>query len=192
MGAKGRGCNVIITEMDEVRALEAVMDGFRVMPMDEAAKLGDIFVSATGNKHVIRGEHIKVMKNGAMLANSGHFDNEIEKEFLEKHPKRNIRRDVDEFSIGTRKVYLLADGRLVNLVAGQGHPAEIMDMSFANQALGAEYLVKNAGKLDAAVIKIPEEIDREIARLKLESMDICMDELTPEQKKYMGEWREGT
>lgn len=192
MRAKGMGCKVVVTEVDEVRALEAHMDGFNVMALGDAAKIGDIFVSATGNKHVIREEHIKSMKDGAMLANAGHFDNEVEKSFLEKHEKRSIRENVDEFKIGSKKIYLLADGRLVNLVAGQGHPAEIMDMSFANQALGAEYLVKNHGKLDPMVYKIPEEIDRWVAKLKLESLGICLDSLTEEQKKYLDSWDEGT
>jgi adenosylhomocysteinase len=162
------------------------------MSLKEAAKIGDIFVSATGNKHVIRAEHMKLMKGGAMLANSGHFDNEIEKAYLEKYKKRTMRRDVEEFAVDGKKLYLLADGRLVNLVAGQGHPAEIMDMSFANQALATEFLVKNQGKLEPRVYRIPDEIDRKIAKLKLESLDIKLEELTKEQMEYMDEWREGT
>jgi len=192
MRASGMGANVIITEVDEIRALEAVMDGFRVMPMKEAAGIGDIFVSTTGNRDVITPESIKEMKSGAILANSGHFDNEIDKEFLEKYPKRRVREDVEEYTINNKKIYLLAEGRLVNLVAGQGHPAEVMDMSFANQALGCEYLVKNRGKLEPKVYKIPEEIDRNIAKLKLESMGIEIDQLTEKQKKYMNSWKEGT
>jgi adenosylhomocysteinase len=192
MRAKGMGCSVTVTEVDEIRALEAVMDGFGVMPMGEAAKIGDIFVTTTGNKGVIRGEHMKVMKDGAMLANAGHFDNEIDKAFLEKFKKRKIRENVEEFVVGKKKLYLLAEGRLVNLVAGQGHPAEIMDMSFANQALGAEFLVKNKGKLGPKVYKMPEEIDREIARLKLESMNVKIDFLSTEQKEYISGWKEGT
>lgn len=191
MRAKGLGCKVVVTEIDEVKALEAHMDGFSVMQMKDAAKIGDIFVTATGNKHVIRAEHMKVMKDGAMMANAGHFDNEVDKTFLNKYKKRQIRRDVEEFDLGGKKLYLLADGRLVNLVAGQGHPAEVMDMSFANQALGAEYLVKNKD-LKPEVYRIPEDVDRNIAFLKLKSLDISIDELTEEQKKYMGEWREGT
>lgn len=193
MRASGMGCNVIVTEVDEIRALEACMDGFRVMPMAEAAKIGDVFVSATGNKHIIRGEHMKVMKSGALLANAGHFDNEVEKAFLEKSGKpKRIRDNVEEYDIGGKKLYLLADGRLVNLVAGQGHPAEIMDMSFADQALGAEFLVKNRGNLGPKVYKIPEELDRMIAKLKLKSMGVWIDSLTKDQKDYMNDWREGT
>jgi len=192
MRAKGMGCKVIVTEVDEVRALEAAMDSFEVMPMSEAAKIGDIFVTTTGNKGIIRGEHMKAMKSGAILANAGHFDNEIDKAFLGKYKKRKIRENVEEFAMGGKKLYLLADGRLVNLVAGQGHPAEIMDMSFANQALAAEFLVKNKGKLGPKVYKIPEGIDRRIARLKLDSMGIRTDTLTKEQKKYMSGWEEGT
>ncbi len=192
MRANGMGCNVIITEVDEIRALEAAMDGFRVMPMGEAAKLGDVFVTTTGNKNIIRAEHMKVMKDGVLLSNSGHFDNEIEKSFLEKSKKRKIRENVEEFIVGGKRIYLLADGRLVNLVAGQGHPAEIMDMSFADQALCAEFLVKNKGKLGPRVYKIPEGMDRDIARLKLESMGIKIDALSKEQKGYMNDWREGT
>jgi adenosylhomocysteinase len=192
MRAAGMGCKVIVTEVDEIRALEAAMDGFSVMPMKEAAKIGDIFVTTTGNKSVISKEHIILLKDGAILANSGHFDNEIDKEFLEKHPKKNMRPHVDEFKIGDKKVYLLADGRLVNLVAGQGHPAEIMDMSFANQALAVEYLVKNKDKLEPKVYKIPEDIDRRIAALKLETMGIDIDEMTQDQIAYCACWDEGT
>jgi adenosylhomocysteinase len=192
MRAKGLGCKVIVTEVDEIKALEAHMDGFRVMRMEEAAKEGDIFVSATGNKHVIRGEHIRDMKDGALLANAGHFDNEVDKTFLSSYPKREIRENVEEFKVGGKRINLLADGRLVNLVAGQGHPAEVMDTSFANQALGAEYLVKNKGKLEPKVYSIPADIDRHIARMKLESHGISIDELTDEQLEYLGEWREGT
>jgi adenosylhomocysteinase len=192
MRAKGMGSNIIVTEVDEVSALEAVMDGFRVMPIAEASKLGDIFVTVTGNKHVIRMEHIKNMKSGAIISNAGHFDNEIEKEALDCFAKRNIRKDVDEYKVDGKKIYLLAEGRLVNLVAGQGHPAEIMDMSFANQALGAEFLVKKKGTLEPKVYRIPEEMDRDIARLKLESMKISFDTLTQEQKEYLSAWKEGT
>jgi len=192
MRAKGLGCKVVITEIDEVKALEAHMDGFSVMQMKDAAKIGDVFVSVTGNKNVIRAEHIKTMKDGVLLANAGHFDNEIEKSFLEKHPKKQIRDNVEEFIVGDKKINLLADGRLVNLVAGQGHPAEVMDMSFANQALAAEYLVKNKGKLEANVHRMPENLDRGVAKLKLKSLDIDIDKLTEEQIKYLNEWEEGT
>jgi len=192
MRAKGMGANVIVSEVDEIRALEAVMDGFRVMPLSEASKIGDMFVTTTGNKGVIRGEHIKNMKGGTIISNAGHFDNEIDKAYLEKFEKKEIRDNVDLFVMGGKKIYLLADGRLVNLVAGQGHPAEIMDMSFANQALASEYLVKNKGKLGPKVYKIPDVIDRDIAKLKLESMNIKIDKLTQEQKEYLNEWKEGT
>lgn len=192
MRAKGMGCDVIVTEIDEIRALEAHMDGFRVMGLQEAAKEGDIFVTTTGNKGIIRAEHIKRMKDGVILSNAGHFDNEIDKTFLMKFKRRKIRENVDEFIVGSKRVYLLADGRLVNLVAGQGHPVEIMDMSFADQALAAEFLVKNKGRLEAKVYKIPEEIDRRVALLKLKSLGIKIDTLTKEQHAYMGEWREGT
>jgi adenosylhomocysteinase len=192
MRAKGMGCNVIVTEVDEVRALEAHMDGFAVMPMQEAARIGDIFVTTTGNKGVIRGEHMKLMKEGAILANAGHFDNEVDKSFLEKFKKRKIRENVEEFMVNNKRLYLLAEGRLVNLVAGQGHPAEIMDMSFADQALAAEFLVKNKGKLGSKVHKMPEYIDKAVAKLKLVSLGISIDELTKEQKAYMSEWEEGT
>ena len=192
MRAKGMGANVIVTEVDEIRALEATMDGFRVMPLSEASKIGDIFVTTTGNKSVIRGEHMKNMKNGAILSNAGHFDNEIDKAYLEKFEKNEIRDYVDGYTIGGKNIYLLADGRLVNLVAGQGHPAEIMDMSFSNQALASEYLVKNKGKLEPKVYKIPDIIDRDIAKIKLQSMGIAIDKLTQEQRDYLNEWKEGT
>jgi len=192
MRAAGMGCKVIVTEVDVIRALEAAMDGFRVMPLIEAAEVGDIFVTTTGNKHVMSAQHIKKLKDGAILSNAGHFDNEIDKDFLSKCKKREVRENVEEFIVGGKKIYLLADGRLVNLVAGQGHPAEIMDMSFANQALGVEYLVKNKGALEPGVYKIPEALDRNIAALKLQSMGISIDELTQEQRAYMNEWREGT
>ena len=192
MRAKGMGCKVIVTEVDEIRALEAHMDGFQVMTLKEAARLGDVFISATGNKYVIRGEHMKLMKDGAILANAGHFDNEIEKSYLEGGKKRHIRENVEEFTVDEKKLYLLADGRLVNLVAGQGHPAEIMDMSFANQALATEFLVRNKGKLEPKVYRMPEEIDRSIARLKLKSLGISIDRLTDEQNAYLNEWKEGT
>jgi len=192
MRARGMGCNVIVTEVDEVRALEAHMEGFTVMPIQKAVSVGNIFVTTTGNKNVIRREHIKLMKEGAILANAGHFDNEIDKPFLEKFKKRKIRENVEEFIVNNKRLYLLAEGRLVNLVAGQGHPAEIMDMSFADQALAAEFLVKNKGKLNPRVYRMPEYIDRTVAKLKLASLGVSIDELTKEQKAYMGKWEEGT
>jgi adenosylhomocysteinase len=195
MRAKGMGANVIVTEVDPLRALEAMMDGFRVMPMSEASKIGDIFVSATGDKNVIRKEHIAKMKSGSIIANSGHFNVEIcihDLESLSKG-KRTIRPNVEEYLLKNgRKIYLLGEGRLINLVAAEGHPSEVMDMSFANQALTAEYLVKNKGKLKPKVYKVPEQIDKKIAKLKLESMGIRIDKLTKEQKKYLSSWEEGT
>lgn len=193
--AKGMGSNVIVTEVDPIRALEAVMDGYRVMPMLEAAKLGDIFVSATGDKHVISKEAMKVMKDGAIVANSGHFDSEIDMGSLEKmkKSKRNIRNFLDEYTLSPRKrIYVLGEGRLVNLAAAEGHPAEVMDMSFANQALAAEYFIKNKGKLDNKVYVLPRELDVNVARIKLEAMGIALDTLTPEQQKYLDSWDEGT
>jgi adenosylhomocysteinase len=195
MRAKGMGANVIVTEVDPVRALEAAMDGYRVMPMKEAAKLGDIFVSATGDKHVLSLEAMKLMKDGAMVANSGHFDVEIDMAGLEqlKKAKRRIRPSLDEYSLPDgKKLYVLGEGRLVNLAAAEGHPAEVMDMSFANQALAAEFLVKNKGKLENKVHVLPKELDQNVAKLKLESMGIKFDKLTPEQKKYLSSWDEGT
>jgi len=193
--AKGMGANVIITEVDPVRALEAAMDGYRIMPMKSAAKIGDIFVSATGNKHVISLEIIRSLKDGAIIANSGHFDVEIDMAGLEKaaKQKRRLRNSLDEYTLKTgKKIYVVAEGRLVNLVAAEGHPAEVMDMSFANQALAAEYLVKNKGKLLPKVYVLPKEIDDEIAMLKLASMGIGIDKLTREQEKYLSSWQEGT
>jgi adenosylhomocysteinase len=195
MRAKGMGANVIVTEVDHLRALEAVMDGFCVMPISEAAKIGDIFVTATGCKNVIRKEHFEKMKSGSILANAGHFDVEINKKDLEDlaKSKRVIRENVEEYVLRNgKKLYLLSEGRLVNLAAAEGHPSEVMDMSFANQALVTEYLVKNKDKLEAKVYKVPEEIDKNIAKLKLETMGIKIDKLTKEQEKYLSEWKEGT
>ncbi len=195
MRARGMGANVIVTEVDPLKALEAVMDGYRVMPMIEAAKIGDVFVTVTGNKSVIREEHFKVMKDGAILANSGHFNVEIDIEALEKLSvkKRRIRDNVDEYVLKDgRRIFLLAEGRLVNLAAAEGHPASVMDMSFSNQALVCEFIVKKAEELEPKVYKVPEEIDREVARLKLKSMGIEIDELTEEQKKYLSSWELGT
>ena len=195
MRAKGMGANVIVTEIDPIRALEAAMDGYRVMPMKEAAKIGDIFVSATGDKHVISKEAMLLMKDGAIVANSGHFDTEIDMESLEKmkKAKRNIRNFLDEYTLESKKrIYVLGEGRLVNLAAAEGHPAEVMDMSFANQALAAEYFVKNKGKLVNKVYVLPRELDVNVARIKLTAMEISLDTLTSEQKKYLDSWDEGT
>ncbi len=193
--ARGMGANVVVTEVDSLKALEAVMDGFRVMPIEEAAKIGDFFCTVTGDMHVIRKEHFKVMKDGAIVANSGHFDIEIDVEGLRELSvsQRDIRPFVREYKLEDgRRIYLLAEGRLVNLSAAEGHPSSVMDMSFANQALSAKYLVDNAGKLQVKVHKIPDEIDLRIAALKLESMGVKHDELTEEQKKYLESWTIGT
>ena len=193
--AKGLGANVIVTEVDPIRALEAVMDGFIVMPMNDAVKVGDIFVSATGDKHVITVNHLKVMKDGAVVANSGHFDVEIDMAGLEKiaKSKRNLRQSITEYQLSNGKnVYVLGEGRLVNLAAAEGHPAEVMDMSFANQALAAEYFVKNKGKLETKVHVLPKQLDNKVASLKLKAMGVSTDKLTAEQKKYLESWHEGT
>ena len=195
MRAKGLGSDVIITEIDPTRALEAVMDGFRVMPMTEAAKLGDVFITVTGNKSILRDEHFKSMKDGAIVCNSGHFNVEIDIPALEKLElsKRPTRDLVEEYTMREgRKIYLLGEGRLINLAAAEGHPAVVMDMSFANQALAAEYLVKNSKKLAAKVYSVPAEIDRNVARLKLDSMGINIDKLNPDQEEYLASWSEGT
>jgi adenosylhomocysteinase len=193
--ARGMGADVIITEIDPTKAIEAVMDGFRVMSMQEAAKIGDIFVTVTGNKNVIAREHFENMKNGAVVANSGHFNVEIDIPALEKlaSSKRQAREFVDEYALKDgRKIYLLGEGRLINLAAAEGHPASVMDMSFANQALSCEFLVKNHQSLERKVYPVPEELDKKIARLKLESMGIKIDCLTPEQEEYLASWSEGT
>ena len=194
MRMRGMGANVIVTEIDVVKAIEARMDGFRVMPMREAIKEADVVVTATGMKDIVREEHLKVAKNGVLLANAGHFDNEISKKSLNNlsKSKREIRKFVEEFDLGDKKVYLLGDGRLINLVAGQGHPVEIMDMSFAIQALTAEHIAKNHESLKPKVYAVPDEIDYEVANLKLQAMNIEIDELNEEQKKYLEEWQEGT
>ncbi|HUV76325.1 MAG TPA: adenosylhomocysteinase [Dehalococcoidales bacterium] len=195
MRAKGLGSHVIVTEVEPVRALEAVMDGYQVMPMLEAARVGDIFITATGDKSVIDKAHFQVMKDGAIVANSGHFNVEINIPALESlaHRKRRLRTFVDEYTLADgRCVYLLGEGRLVNLAAAEGHPASVMDMSFANQALCLEHLAKNRGKLESRVYPVPEKIDKQVARLKLEAMVIAIDKLTPEQKKYLTSWEEGT
>ena len=195
MRAKGLGADVIVTEIDPTKGIEAVMDGFRVMPMADAAKEGDVFITVTGNKSVIRTEHFEVMKSGAVVCNSGHFNVEIDIPALEKlsSGKREVRPLVEEYLLkGNRKVYLIGEGRLVNLASAEGHPAAVMDMSFANQALSAEYLVKNHKDLKPQVYVVPEHLDREIARLKLESMGHKLDKLTPEQERYLASWQEGT
>ena len=195
MRARGMGANVIVTEVDPLRALEAVMDGYRVLPMREAAKVGDLFVTSTGNIHVLDTPHFAVMKDGAILANSGHFNVEINIPALEalSTSRRRVREFVEEFRLRDgRRLYLLGEGRLINLAAAEGHPASVMDMSFANQALGAEYMAKHGRDLKPQVYSIPEEIDREIARLKLQAMGVEIDALTPEQARYLESWQEGT
>jgi adenosylhomocysteinase len=193
--AKGLGSQVIITEVEPVRALEAVMDGYQVMPLIDAAKIGDIFITTTGDKNVIDKAHLQAMKDGAILANTGHFNVEINIPALESlaGKKRRLRPLIDEYTLKDgRRLCLLAEGRLVNLAAAEGHPASVMDMSFANQALCLEYMVKNKKSLEIRVHPVPQEIDKQVARLKLSSMGINIDQLTPEQKKYLTSWEEGT
>src|ERR671915_552353 len=193
--ARGAGANVVVTEIDPLKALEAVMDGFRVMPMEEAAPIGDIFCTLTGNIHVIREEHFRAMKDGAVVCNSGHFNVELDLDALTRiseRPARDVREFVQEFVVDGKRVFVLGEGRLINLAAAEGHPASVMDMSFANQSLGAEYLVNNAGTLTKDVHRVPEAVDREIARLKLEAMGSHVDELTAEQRKYLASWDMGT
>jgi adenosylhomocysteinase len=193
--ARGLGANVIVTEVDALRALEAVMDGFRVMPMREAAPIGDIFVTATGDIGVIDTEHWAAMKDGAIVANSGHFNVELNLESLAAaaSSKRRVRENVDQYVMPDgRRINVLAEGRLVNLAAAEGHPASVMDMSFANQALGLEYLARHAKDMAPAVYDVPEELDREVARLKLAAMGIAIDRLTPRQSAYLASWHEGT
>jgi len=193
--ARGAGAEVIVTEVDPTKALEAVMDGFRVMSMLEAAKLGDIFCTVTGNKNVLGREHFELIKDGAIIANSGHFNVEIDIPALEKmaSSKRTTRHFVEEYALKDgRKINLLGEGRLINLASAEGHPAAVMDMSFADQALSVEYLVKNAKTFEAKVYKVPDDLDRRVARLKLESMGIKIDRLTPEQEEYLAGWSEGT
>jgi adenosylhomocysteinase len=195
MRAKGMGADVIIVEVDALKALEAVMDGFRVMPVAEAAKVGDIFCTLTGDIRVIRKEHFLLMKNGAIVANSGHFNVELDLKALAQISKkrRAVREYVEEFTLNSgKKINVLGEGRLINLAAAEGHPPSVMDMSFANQALCAEYMVKKAKSLKKTVYGVPEEIDKEIARLKLASMGIKIDSLTAEQKKYLSSWEMGT
>ena len=195
MRARGMGADVIITEIDPVKALEAMMDGYRVMPMEEAAPVGDFFVTVTGNLKVIRGEHFAKMKDGAIICNSGHFNVELDIPALEKlsRKQRMVRPSVEEFTLKNgRRINLLGEGRLVNLALAEGHPSSVMDMSFANQALAAEYLVKNHKKLEKKVYPVPAVIDKEIARLKLAGMGMRIDKLTKEQEKYLASWEMGT
>jgi adenosylhomocysteinase len=195
MRAKGMGADVIVTEIDPTKAIEAVMDGFRVMPMNEASKIGDIFVTVTGNKAVLAHEHFERMKDGAVISNSGHFNVEIDIPALEKLSSghKEARPFVEEYTMRDgRRIYLLGEGRLINLAAAEGHPASVMDMSFANQALAAEYMVKNAKDLKAQVYSVPEHLDKHIAKLKLDSMSVLIDKLTPEQEHYLASWDEGT
>jgi adenosylhomocysteinase len=195
MRARGHGANVIVTEICPVKAIEATMDGFRVMPVAEAALVGDLFITVTGNRHVIDGQHFEKMKDGAIVCNSGHFDLELNLVALEKmsKSKRQVRPFMDEFVLQSgNRVYVLAEGRLVNLSCAEGHPASVMDMSFANQALALEHLVKGKGKLKAGIHVLPESVDTEIASLKLKSMGISIDKLTPEMIEYMGSWKSGT
>jgi adenosylhomocysteinase len=194
--ARGMGADVIVTEVDPLRALEAVMEGFRVMTMEQAAAQGDLFVTATGDVHVIDEHHFQMMRSGAIVCNSGHFNVEINIPALERMSQekpRLVRPFVEEYVIsGGKSIYLLGEGRLINLAAAEGHPASVMDMSFANQALAAEYMVRNGDSLDPEVYVIPEDLDRQIARLKLESMGVGIDNLTPEQQHYLSQWEEGT
>jgi adenosylhomocysteinase len=195
MRGRGMGASVIVCEVDPTRALEAVMEGYRVMTLHDAAKIGDIFVTVTGNKHVIDRPHFEAMKSSAIVANSGHFNVEINIPALEEltTSRRRVREFVEEFvTLDGRKIYLLGDGRLINLAAAEGHPAAVMDMSFANQALGAEYMVRNAKSLNAQVYDVPEETDKEVARLKLIAMGVQLDVLTEAQRTYLESWEEGT
>ena len=193
--ARGMGANVIVTEIDHIKAIEAVMDGFRVLPMAEAAPHGDIFITVTGNKHVVRGEHFDVMKDGAIVCNSGHFDLELDLKYLAANAKeiKDVRPFTEEYKLRNGKsVVVLGQGRLINLAAAEGHPSAVMDMSFANQALAVEYLVKNKGSLAAGLHSIPRDVDEEIARLKLQAMGIFIDSLTADQIDYTNSWQSGT
>jgi adenosylhomocysteinase len=194
--ARGLGANVIVTEVDPTAALEAVMEGFRVMPMREAARIGDLFITVTGNTSVIRREHMELLKDGAIVCNSGHFDVEIDKGALADLATGGVRRfrtSVDEYTFADgRRINLLGEGRLVNLAAAEGHPAAVMDMSFANQALSVEWIIKNHADLEKRVYPVPVEIDKEVARLKLRAMDVDIDTLTPEQDLYLHSWQQGT
>jgi adenosylhomocysteinase len=193
--AKGHGADVVVTEIDSVKALEAAMDGYRVMKMDDAAREGDIFVTVTGDVNVLDRKHFEVMHDGAILANSGHFNSEINLKALDELAQsvRQVRPSVQEYRLGdSRRLFLLGEGRLINLAGAEGHPAAVMDMSFANQALCAEYIAKNAGSLEKKVYDVPVEIDSEVARLKLHAMGIAIDTLTEEQRRYLSSWEEGT
>lgn len=193
--ARGLGGNIIVTEIDPIKAIEAVMDGFRVLPMSEAAPLGDLFITVTGNKHVVRGEHFDLMKDGAIVCNSGHFDIELDLKYLAAQAKeiKTVRPFTEQYLLKSGKsVIVLGEGRLVNLAAAEGHPSAVMDMSFANQALACEYLVKNKGKLAPGLYSIPTEVDQEIARLKLQALGIYIDSLTPDQIEYINSWTSGT
>ena len=195
MRARGMGANVIVCETDPLRALEAVMDGYSVMPIKDAAKAGDVFVTLTGDVSVLRAEHFRLMKDGAIISNAGHFNVEIDIPALSKMSKhkRRIRSDVEEYTLRNgKRLNLLAEGRLVNLAAAEGHPASVMDMSFANQALSCEYLSKHSGELERKVYGVPTNIDKEIARLKLKSLGVSIDNLSAEQKKYLASWELGT
>jgi len=195
MRAKGMGANVIVTEIDPTKAIEAVMDGFRVMTMKEACSIGDVFVTVTGNKNVIARDHFDRLKSGAILANSGHFNVEIDLDALAavSSSRKEARPFVEEFSMKDgRKLYVLGEGRLINLAAAEGHPASVMDMSFANQALSAEYMAKNHATMEKKVYSVPEELDKQVAKMKLESMGFSIDRLTPEQEEYLAGWSEGT
>jgi adenosylhomocysteinase len=193
--ARGLGANVIVTEIDPIKAIEAVMDGFRVLPMAEAAPQGDLFITVTGNKHVIRGEHFEAMKDGAIVCNSGHFDIELDLKYLASQAKeiKQVRPFTEQYQLNNGKsVIVLGEGRLVNLAAAEGHPSAVMDMSFANQAMACEYLVKNKGKLQPGLHSIPTEVDQEIARLKLQAIGISIDTLTADQVEYINSWTSGT
>jgi adenosylhomocysteinase len=195
MRARGAGANVIVTEIDPIKAIEALMDGFRVMTMSQAAEIADVVVTVTGNKSVVDREHFERFKNGAILCNSGHFNVEINLEALDRAAgsHRTVREFVEEYVLRDgRRIYVLAEGRLINLAAAEGHPASVMDMSFANQALSVEHMIKNHSTLDKKVYSVPEEIDKEVARLKLDAMGIKIDRLTVEQEKYLASWSEGT
>ncbi len=192
--AEGLGANVVVTEVDSFRALQAAYDGYRVMPIEEAAKIGDVFCTVTGNKHVLSFEHMKLMKHGAILANSGHFDNEIELKTLNEKAssKRQVRPSMEEYVLDGKKLFVLGEGRLVNLAAAEGHPSEVMSTSFCGQALACEFGVKNRGKMETKVLQLPVELDDEIAGLQLKAMGVEIDTLTKEQEKYLNSWEEGT
>jgi len=189
------GANVIVTEIDPTKAIEALMDGFRVMSMKEAAVIGDVFCTVTGNKNVIAGEHFGALKDGAILSNSGHFNVEIDLETLSKAStgQRKTREFVDEYLMRDgRRIYVLGEGRLINLSSAEGHPASVMDMSFANQALASEFMMKNHASLEKRVYSVPEDLDKQVAKMKLEAMGVKIDRLTPEQETYLAGWSEGT